>query len=98
MYDNNVTPEAALFGVCSRSIEQCLEDASAARLWRESASTAIAKLGTVDTAKFTGMFGELLRKRRGLRGPLCRRSIEHISKMITLRGFGETRLLLLSLK
>ncbi len=62
MSDNNVTPEAALFGVCSISIEQCLEDASAARLWRESASTAIAKLGTVDTAKFTGMFGELLRK------------------------------------
>ncbi len=28
------TPEAALFGVCSKSIEQCLEDASAARLWR----------------------------------------------------------------
>ena len=26
------TPDAALFGVCSRSIEQCLEDASAARL------------------------------------------------------------------
>ena len=92
------TPEAALFGVCSRSIEQCLEDASGARLWRKSASTAIAKMGTVDTAQFTGIFGELLRKRRGLRGPLCRRSIEQISKMLTLRGSGETHLLLLSLK
>ena len=54
------TPEAALFGVCSRSIEQCIEDASVARLWRKSATTSIAKMGTVDTAKLTGIFGELM--------------------------------------
>ena len=92
------TTEVALFDVCSRSIEQCLEDAIAARLWRKSASTAIAKIETVDTAQYTRIFWELLRKRQGLRGPLCRRSIQHISKMLTLRGSGGTHLLMISIK
>ena len=59
-------------------------------------------MGTTATAKITGILGGAVVKATGtpeaaLLGA-CRRSIEHVSKMLDLRGSGENELLLLSLK
>ncbi len=59
-------------------------------------------MGTPATAIITGILGGTAVKAMGTpeaaRLGVCRRSIEHVSKMLALRGSGENELLLISLK
>ncbi len=65
-------------------------------------ATAPVKMGTTAIAKIKGiLWGNGVKATGTLdaaRFGVCRRSIEHVSKMLALRGFGENLVLLLSLK
>ncbi len=68
----------------------------------EVTSTTIAKLRAAAAAKFIGiLWGDAANAMDAPRAGLfsvCRRSIEHVSKMLTLRGSSGNQLLVLSLK
>ena len=68
----------------------------------EIKSTTIAKLRAAAAAKFIGILrgaaaNAMIAPRAALFSA-CRRSVEQVSKMLTLRGLGGNQLLLLSLK